>query len=186
MLAVVGGAERGARYLVGLGRRRRHDAREAVEDEGESRLHALDEFEVADDALCAHLLGRQLAVAVGELERVGGVGEALAAEDGRMLSAEELGHVLACRLDDLLRHGQREGAPLAVALELEAGEGGGRVVDLDLVVESGLQLGDGGVGDGGAVHLGDEEVVDDRDHAGLSVLPMEREHRGDTRARHPP
>ena len=83
--------------------------------------------------------------------------------------------MLACCLDDLLRHGQREGAPLAVALELEAGEGGGRVVDLDLVVESGLQLGDGGVGDGGAVHLGDEEVVDDRDHAGLSVLPMERE-----------
>ena len=61
-----------------------------MEDEGESRLHALDEFEVADDALCPHLLGRQLALAVGELERVGGVGEALAAEDGRTLAAEEL------------------------------------------------------------------------------------------------
>ena len=41
---------------------------------------------------------------LGELQRVGGVGEALAAEDGRSVATEELGHVLASGLDDLLRH----------------------------------------------------------------------------------
>ena len=42
------------------------------------------------------------------LSESAGVGEALAAEDGRTLTAEELGHVLARSLDNLLRHGQRE------------------------------------------------------------------------------
>ena len=155
-----------------------------MEEEGESRLHALDEFEVADDALCAHLLGRQLAIAFGELERVGGVGEALAAEDGRTLAAEELGHVLACGLDDLLRHGQRESAPLAVTLDLETSKGGWAVIDLDLAVERGLERGDGGVGGGGAVDLGDHEVVNDGDHASLAVLTVVGEHGGDARTRH--
>ena len=62
---------------------------------------------MADDALCPHLLGRQLAVAVGELERVGGVGEALAAEDGRTLAAEELGQVFLLSDSPLSKENRR-------------------------------------------------------------------------------
>ena len=182
---LVGHVEGGARDVVGGRRRRRHHAREAVEDQTELRLDTLDELEVADDALRPHLLRRQLAVAIGELERVGGDGEAPAAEESRALATEELGHVLASGLDDLLRHGQRESAPLAVTLELETGKGGGAVIDLDLAVERGLERGDGGVGGGGAVDLGDHEVVNDGDHASLAVLTVVGEHGGDARARHP-
>lgn len=64
VLVRVRGVEGGARDLVRGGRRRGHNAREAVQYEREPRLDALNKFKMADDALGPDLLRREFHPAV--------------------------------------------------------------------------------------------------------------------------
>ena len=98
-----------------------HHAGQAIEDQREAGVEALNKFEAANEPLGGDLLAGELGGAFGgrwESEGVGHALQRLARGEGEGVAREELGEVLTSSFDDLLLEGEGDGAARAITREI--------------------------------------------------------------------